>query len=182
MSDVRRLEIGAGGVPHEGYEHNDLNPGPDIEHVGAAHTLDFPDSTLDEIYGCDVLEHMTYEESAAFLRRSIHWLKPGGMIDLTVPDMERWYVNLVRQDKEKSWVMCNFHGWNRFPGDVHQSFWSPQMLVGGLEAVGYTNIHIYQTWICSSTLDWHICVKGYRTSRTFILPQVVDPRSAENGW
>ena len=60
----RHLEIGSGPSPRPGYEHNDVNPGPHIEHVGATHDLEFPDETFVEVFGTGALEHMTFEQVA----------------------------------------------------------------------------------------------------------------------
>jgi predicted SAM-dependent methyltransferase len=163
---IRKLEICSGpdgGTP--GYEHNDINPGPHIDHPGPAQELIFPEATFDEIYGTGAFEHFTYWEAGEFLRRAIVWLKPGGFLDINVPDISKWIQHIVRRDtenKDAQWVENTFLGWRRFPGDAHLSWWSPDIILGALEAAGFVDMDVYRTWAYQGESDWHVCVRAYR--------------------
>ena len=165
VMQVRKLEIGAGceqGAQKAGYEHNELNPGPDVEFVGPAQELEFPDNTWDEIFGTGIFEHFTYEEAVLFLHKAIRWLKPGGVLDINAPDISKWIVHLAKQDRDPQWIAACFHGWQRFPDDEHKSWWSRDMMENVLTAVGFVSLDVYQLWAYQGPDDWHICIKGYK--------------------
>ncbi len=182
MSD-RRLEIGSGPSPRSGYEHNDVNPGPGIDHVGAAQDLDFPEGTFVEIFGTGAIEHLTYMQAARFFRKAIHWLVPDGQLYVDAPDIVGWYEDMARQRRSKAAVINAFDGWRRWPGDEHKSFWTAELLTLALTIVGYTAIAV----TCASDRsggasesDWHVCARARRPIGE--LPVVLDPEAATHGW
>jgi predicted SAM-dependent methyltransferase len=165
---MRKLEIGSGANPLDGYEHNDINPGPHIEHVGAAQDLRFPDATFDEIAGWGAIEHLTYPQAAEFFRKVIRWLTPGGMLLMNAPDVEKWIIHLIRQDRPRDWVLAAFDGWRRFPGDEHKSWWTHGMIRAVLETVGFTDIEFQSGHTTDYTTDWHVCVTAVRPSSELV--------------
>jgi predicted SAM-dependent methyltransferase len=162
----RRLEIGCGPNPMDwtigDYERNDLNPGPGIDHVGAIQDLEFADSTFIEVYGTGCLEHLTFMQAVKFLKKALHWLRPGGILDVNVPDMMGWVKDAIHETKDEKWIRAAFEGWCRWPGDEHKSFWTEELIVMTLKEVGYTNIDVYQRWAYAGPEDWHICVRARR--------------------
>lgn len=181
MSD-RRLEIGCGPSPRPGYEHNDIQPGPHIDHPGAAHNLSFPDGTFVEVFGTGFFEHLTYEQAAKFLRKAIRWLAPGGELVLDAPDTERWLENMIRQDRSRSSVITAFNGWCRWPGDEHKSWWTAALMARALQAAGFVDYTVN----CrsdreggSSTNDWHLCVRARRPD---VVPDIIHHNARNDGW
>jgi len=86
---MRRLHIG-GKVRIRGWEVIDVNLGPFVDHVGNAADLSrFESGTFSEIYASHVLEHFDYkDELAATLQEWHRVLAPGGMLHISVPDMD----------------------------------------------------------------------------------------------
>jgi predicted SAM-dependent methyltransferase len=162
---TRKLEIGCGPLPTPGYEHNDLNPGPGVDHVGAIQDLNFPDSTFIEVYGTGCLEHLTFLQAVKFLKKALKWLAPGGMLNVNVPDMMGWVKDAIHESKDPKWIAAAFEGWCRWPGDEHKSFWTEQLLVMALYEVGFEKVDVYQRWAYAGPHDWHVCVKAYRPNR-----------------
>lgn len=183
MSDERRLEIGCGPSPKPSYESNDVNPGFGVQHIGAAQDLNFPDETFVEIFGTGAIEHLTYEQAAKFLRKSIRWLKPGGFLYLDAPDMVGWFHDMLRQNRTKSSVMTALNGWCRWPGDEHKSYWTLELMKMALETVGYGRIDIERASDRNggpSKGDWHVVVRAYRPEGA--LPTVIAPTAQSDGW
>ena len=86
---TRKLHIG-GKVRMPGWEVINANPGPVVDHVGNAVDLSrFEDGTFSALYASHVLEHYDY---ACSLKPALaEWkrvLQPGGMIYISVPDMD----------------------------------------------------------------------------------------------
>lgn len=83
------LELGSGYHPTPGYTHLDLNPNaPQVDIVGPAWPLDLDDETAAEIRAVDVLEHISYRDTAAVLADWARVLRPGGLLYVQVPDAD----------------------------------------------------------------------------------------------
>ena len=85
-----RLELGSGYNPTPGYYHVDLNPSaPGVDRVAPAWPLDWvADGTVAEIRAVDVLEHLSYRDTATVLADWARALAPGGRLFVQVPDAE----------------------------------------------------------------------------------------------
>lgn len=77
-----KLNLGAGGCLLDGYENLDRKTGQEI------YPLDYPDGAADEIRASHVLEHFSHRDTLNVLRDWCRVLKPGGKIQICVPDME----------------------------------------------------------------------------------------------
>lgn len=96
-TQIERLELGSGFHPTPGFTHLDINPdAPDVDIVGSAWPLNLPDDSVGEIRAVDVLEHLSYWDTAEILADWFRVLRPGGKIYIQVPDAQtimEWYVN-----------------------------------------------------------------------------------------
>lgn len=74
----------------EGWEVLNAVPGDHVDHLGNAKDLSiFPDETFQEVYASHVAEHLDYkDELEQTLREWRRVLKPGGLLFLSVPDMD----------------------------------------------------------------------------------------------
>jgi predicted SAM-dependent methyltransferase len=96
----RKLNIG-GTAPAPGWEIFNILPGPTVDHVGNALDLSrFADGTFAEIYASHVVEHFDYKlELVSALREWHRVLRPGGVLRISVPDLEILAVLLLQRDK-----------------------------------------------------------------------------------
>lgn len=85
----RKLHIG-GRARAEGWEVLNALPGPAVDHVMNARTLAaFADATFEQIYASHVVEHFDYkDELLATLREWCRVLVPGGLLFVSVPDLD----------------------------------------------------------------------------------------------
>ncbi len=88
----RVLDVGAGS--HDRYSHlftyqeylkMDMVPGPNVDVVGSAEKIPFPDGDFDTIVSTQVLEHLPHPWLAVAEFNRV--LKTGGILLLTVPQM-----------------------------------------------------------------------------------------------
>jgi hypothetical protein len=79
---MRKLNLGAGAYPLEGYENWDRKTGQEC------FPLDVPDNSIDEIRASHILEHFPYEKCVAVLSEWARALKPGGVLKIAVPNFD----------------------------------------------------------------------------------------------
>lgn len=81
----------------------------DIKSGSIVSGLPIKDATVDGLYCCHVLEHLTYEDALIALRNSYNYLKPGGVFRLVLPDLQsrcKYYVeNYEHMDNPSYWLM-----------------------------------------------------------------------------
>lgn len=77
-----KLNLGAGGIPLEGYDNLDRKTGQEIYPLVCA------DGVVDEIRASHVLEHFPHAQVMAVLKDWVRALKPGGVLKIAVPDFQ----------------------------------------------------------------------------------------------
>ncbi len=83
----RALEIGPGEHRLENFETLNIMPGPSTDYCwDASRRLPFDDNSLDLIYASHVLEHIPWYRTRTVLTDWVRVLKPGGALELWVPD------------------------------------------------------------------------------------------------
>lgn len=120
----RCLEIGPGDDRIEGFETLNINPGPNVDYVGdATRRLPFEDNTFDLVYCSHILEHVPWYQTEATLMEWIRVLRPGGRLEVWVPDglkickafvdNELYGVNYINKD-----------GWYKFNEKKDPNIWA----------------------------------------------------------
>jgi predicted SAM-dependent methyltransferase len=109
-----KLELGSGYAPTPGFKHLDMNPhAPDVDVLGPVYPLAWcADASVDEMRAVDVLEHVSYRETATVLTEWRRVMKDGAKLYVQVPDAElcmRWYF--TDQDRLRE----------RIPADLPQT-------------------------------------------------------------
>ncbi len=122
-----KLNIGSGQAQLEGYENIDRAFG------GEAYPLSYPDDSIEAIRASHILEHFGYAEIDAVLQEWVRVLQPGGVLEVSVPDVEKcdrcdpmWHLYLM--------------GGQTDANDFHKSAWTLTRLHQSLEAAGLERI------------------------------------------
>ncbi|MES2308577.1 MAG: methyltransferase domain-containing protein [Verrucomicrobiota bacterium] len=129
----RRLHIG-GTQSAEGWEVLNIEPASYVDHVGNATDLSrFPDETFSVLYGSHILEHMDYlREVESALKEWRRVLIPGGMICLSVPDLEILGSLLLLKDRfdvnDRYLLMRMIYGGHNTPNDYHYAGFTEDLL------------------------------------------------------
>jgi predicted SAM-dependent methyltransferase len=112
---TRRLHIG-GKERKDGWEIFDAVAGAHVDHLGDAGDLAcFADATFAAVYASHVLEHFDFRDQIpAVLREWRRVLQPGGMLYVSVPDLER---------------LCHLYATPRLPVEVRFDLMT--MIFGG---------------------------------------------------
>jgi ubiquinone/menaquinone biosynthesis C-methylase UbiE len=83
---MRCLEIGPGKHRVSGFETLDVIKRKNVDHVGNAQHLPFPDNTFSVIYASHVLEHIPWTSTQCTVNEWARVLAPGGSLEIWVPD------------------------------------------------------------------------------------------------
>ena len=116
---MRRLEIGSGNSPQNGFEHLEINPDcPHIEYNCDCREIPVADNTFDEILAVHVIEHMEWQQGIVALKEWSRVLKPGGMLCISTPNLD-YIINSYLDDSDKNWKReLKTPGWS-FPEPCH---------------------------------------------------------------
>lgn len=141
---LRRLHIGGRG-PSPGWELMNARAGEGVDHVGNANDLSrFADNSLDVIYSSHVLEHLDYQdEIAKTLKDWLRALKPGGLVQISVPDLAvlARLLGDPRLDKAQRFqVMRMMFGGHTHAYDYHQTGLTEEFLTDFLQQAGFVQI------------------------------------------
>jgi predicted SAM-dependent methyltransferase len=99
-----KLNLGCGGNLLEGYLNVGFEDGrPDSDHylnhdLSKSIPADF--CSVDVIYNCHFLEHLSYADGIQFLKNSHVAMKDGAIMRILVPDLELWCLRYLQHDKE----------------------------------------------------------------------------------
>lgn len=84
------VNLGCGSRYHPSWVNVDIAPmEPGIIAHDLSKNLPFPASGFDVVYHSHVLEHLRRSEALSFMRECFRVLKPGGILRVAVPDLER---------------------------------------------------------------------------------------------
>jgi predicted SAM-dependent methyltransferase len=97
-------------------------------------TLHYQD--IERIRLSHVLEHFSWRETPDILRRLHGWLRPGGTLDLEVPDMT---AIMERGTRHPLWFKY-VYGDQSTPGEYHQAGFTTDMLISALAFAGFHGI------------------------------------------
>jgi SAM-dependent methyltransferase len=122
--EVRRLEIGSGPKRLKEFETLDIAPGWNIDYVwDAAKKLPFKDNTFELIYASHVLEHISWYKVEDTLKEWTRILKPGGWLEIWVPDGLKICKTLVDYELYgKNYI--DKDGWYRYNPEKDPCKWA----------------------------------------------------------
>jgi predicted SAM-dependent methyltransferase len=137
------LKLNLGSGPKElhlkGYENLDLIDGK------KAYPLEYDSGEVDEIRASHVLEHFGKNEVQSVLRDWVDKLRPGGILQIAVPDFDKIasaYVNQVKQEHSPDKYIM---GGQDDANDFHKSIFNKEVLTKLMEAAGLQNIQVWES-------------------------------------
>lgn len=133
-----RLDIGSGDHPLAGYTPIDRIYGQE-----AFPLTDYADGSVDEIHASHILEHFSFGDVEKALSEWVRVLKPGGVIRVAVPDMEKVMANPTLAND----AIWRFHamGGQTSPDDFHRSCFTAPLLRHYMEQAGVVEIEPWQS-------------------------------------
>jgi len=139
-----RLHIG-GKLAHPDWKIFNIEAGPQVDFVGHCADLSrFADGSVLEIYASHVIEHLGYhKELPAALREFHRVLVPGGLLRVSVPDLEtlcRLYLDPELGAQQRTRVMQMMFGAQSSPADFHYVGLNEELLRAFLNDARFTEI------------------------------------------
>lgn len=141
-----RLNLGCGHKPHPDKLNVDVRELPGVDIVSGVDNLPFAEGTVDGIYAAHLLEHFPKRYLLDVLLpywRSL--LKPGGTLELVVPDSEAMLAAHQRGEIDFATLAEVTFGKQDYDGDFHYAMYSPASLVALLEEAGFAPVTIVAT-------------------------------------
>jgi SAM-dependent methyltransferase len=87
---MRSLNLGCGSRFHTDWENVDfVSASPNVKAFDLRKGIPYPDATFDVVYHSHLLEHLNKRFAPVFLQQCRRVLKPGGVIRVAVPDLEK---------------------------------------------------------------------------------------------
>lgn len=141
---VRRLHLG-GKVRSDDWEVLNALPGPNVDHLGNANDLSrFADHSFETVYASHLLEHLDYKEELQ--RTLLEWrrvLQPGGILQISVPDLEVLAGLILNKHltlPDRFMAMRMIFGGHMDAYDYHQVGLTAEFLSGFLLNAGFVDI------------------------------------------
>lgn len=139
-----KLNLGCFDKKLPGFTNIDIRPECNPDVIDNAFTLEtIKDDSVDLIYCCHMLEHLSYEESQQALKVWYKKLKKGGILRLAVPNLEK-ACSLYLLTRNKNLIKSMFWGSQRHEFDYHKNGWSFGDLYGELQKAGFGKIMTYE--------------------------------------
>ena len=156
---VRKLQLGTGSNPYEGWLNTDIE---DYKRENRVVYLDvrkpfpLPDASFDLIFSEHVIEHITYTEGLSCLRECYRILRPGGRLRIATPSLRRlarlydedltdlqrrytsWSVDVFVEDADVP--LPGFVVNNMLRNFGHQFVYDEQTLRHALETAGFVDV------------------------------------------
>jgi predicted SAM-dependent methyltransferase len=138
-----KLHLGCYQKKLHGFVNVDIREDVKPDVVDDVFTLKkFNNNSADLIYACHVLEHATFEEANAAMLRWFDVLKNGGILRLSVPDMEAVFEHYIFH-KDLHTLKSFIWGSQKHPYDFHKAGWTFDELKSDLHFTGFKTVNRY---------------------------------------
>jgi predicted SAM-dependent methyltransferase len=137
----KKLEIGPGTKPKEGYLHFDIREIDGIDVVGDATQLPFENESFEKIFTRFFLEHLARKDTKKSLQEMFRVLENEGELEIIVPNI-RYFCKLFLEEKgqKKEWALNKIYGFENYEQDHHYFGYDEEILKQFLEEAGFSKI------------------------------------------
>lgn len=128
-----RIDLGCGSDKREGYVGVDLTNYEGVDYVVNLEEegLPFRDGEVEEIFTSHFLEHLPGNRVPAILKDCYRVLKPGGTMEIVVPDLLKVCEAFLKASEEERWgfPLMTIFGEQGTPGNFHKTGFSKKRLM-----------------------------------------------------
>jgi predicted SAM-dependent methyltransferase len=151
------IHIGCGELNDKKYINIDARAFPHVHVVSENIMLDdFYDNSVDLIYGCHVLEHVSHLNISKLLSAWYKKLKPGGVVRISVPDFDRIIDIYNDNGKDITTIQNPLMGGQDYPTNFHMVALNFNYLKNVFERFDYKVVRMWEPRIAKhhSFDDW----------------------------
>lgn len=138
MELPKKIDIGCGNSPREGYVGVDLFVGAEIQD-DITKLEKFPDNYVESIYTAHILEHLKNDDVPLAMKQVFRVLKSGGEWELEVPDLI-WVLQDFLATEESGrwgWKLQTVFGLQNHEGEFHRTGFSLERMQKMIKDVGF---------------------------------------------
>ncbi|HVT43655.1 MAG TPA: methyltransferase domain-containing protein [Thermoanaerobaculia bacterium] len=141
---ARRLHIGSGDVPLAGWTNIDLLPYPNVDLIADV-TRPLPFENVQFVFAEHFIEHLAFDDAAAFLRECRRILSPQGVLRLSTPNLD-WVwstqYHCGEWTTEDAAIQECFNLNRGFYGWGHRFLYNSQTLTALLHSAGFRTVEL----------------------------------------
>jgi hypothetical protein len=126
----KKLNLGCGEFTLPGYINVDIQPPADV--IGDFLQMEF--SAVTDVVMSHILEHISWQETAAVLKKVHSWMVPGGTILVEVPDMDA----VMARGTYDQFAEIAIYGIQSAIGEFHLAGFNLGKLTSFLTTAGFT--------------------------------------------
>jgi predicted SAM-dependent methyltransferase len=125
-----KLNIGCGNDKRKGYTNIDIRQDVDPDAICDIRYLEpIPDESCDEILANHVLEHFPHWQTTMIMKTWVSKLRPGGVLDISVPDMEGIAKNILSGENHRTCIH-HIYGGQDYSFNYHCNGFTEKTLSG----------------------------------------------------
>jgi SAM-dependent methyltransferase len=139
------VHIGCGELNDARYVNLDARSMPHVHHVTQSLDLeDFPQDSIDLIYACHVLEHVSHRQLPSTLSNWFSRLKHGGILRLSVPDFDVIVEIYQDQGENINAIKLPLFGGQEYDFNYHNSVFNHGYLHDLLKDCGFAAVRVWE--------------------------------------
>ncbi|MCG3204059.1 MAG: hypothetical protein KCHDKBKB_00762 [Elusimicrobia bacterium] len=138
MELPKKIDIGCGNSPRDGYVGVDLFVGAEIQD-DITKLEKFPDNYVEAVNTAHILEHLKNDDVPLAMSQVFRVLIPGGRWDVEVPDFP-WVIQDFLNTEETGrwgWKLQTVFGLQNHDGEYHKTGFSVDRMKGMLMGAGF---------------------------------------------
>lgn len=128
LSDERFINVDARAMPHVHYVTQNIE------------LAQFSQGSIDLIYACHILEHVSHRKLAKTLSAWYLHLKPGGVLRISIPDFDKIIAIYSDQQKNVRVIQNALLGGQEYDLNYHFSAFNKEYITNLLLASGFSDI------------------------------------------
>jgi len=138
-SHIRNIEIGGGKTPlYPNYAQIDLRKLPGIKYQNDARVLPFASNSISNVCACYMLQCLNQEEAMVALREWFRVLRPGGKLEIHVPDLSKIMKAFISTQDED--LLKEIYGEQNHELDYYKYGWTLQTIDILLSKVNFVRV------------------------------------------
>ena len=141
-----KIHFGSGQINLQGWINVDARAFDHVHIVSDDIKLGvFNDKSIDEVYLCHVLEHISFDDTQIFLKSLIEKLKPGGIVRISVPSFDSIIKIYENNNHDLEVVKFALMGGQDYEYNFHKSIYNFKSIALLLEKAGFSDVKEWTT-------------------------------------